>query len=72
MFRRLAITEKTVRLIMPLEFECKNSNDEYASVDLADWFCQQAVELAEQFDARNGNDFYSQLIVRLESIALLK
>jgi len=68
-FKRLASTEETVRMNLPDEFECKRSDHEYQTSELADWLHAKADALAKQFDERNGNDYYSRLVQEAEDLA---
>ena len=44
-----------VKLELPEEFPLYNTNGTYKVKELYDYFYKQAEELAQQYDARNGN-----------------
>lgn len=47
-----------LRLRLPSEFPVKNDRGVYQISDLITWYEEQLVDIARQFDARNGNDAY--------------
>ncbi|MDE6987479.1 MAG: hypothetical protein K2P55_11295, partial [Bacteroides acidifaciens] len=48
-----------VRLSLPEEFPLYRADGVYAVSELRDYFYQQAMELAQRYDARNGNSGYT-------------
>jgi len=49
----------TLRLKLPLDFPLYNEANKYEAAALGEWFDHEARAMAEAFDARNGNRFYS-------------
>lgn len=49
-------------LRLPRSFPGYQENGEYATSELRAWFDREATELAALFDARNGNDGYTQAL----------
>lgn len=58
----------TLRMRLPESFPARYAAGEYDVVALRDWFAGRAAELAGQFDARNGNDFYRRRIAEGEQL----
>lgn len=52
----------TIDLALPQSFRKYSDNHRYSTGDLAEFFQRQADELAKQFDARNGTDFFSRTL----------
>ena len=52
----------TVTLILPKNFALYQENRQYQTKVLADWFYEQALTIAKQFDARNGYPYYQNKI----------
>ncbi|MEM7476122.1 MAG: hypothetical protein AAF483_14100 [Planctomycetota bacterium] len=50
------------KMRIPNELGCWNEEERYSSSDLAGWFSQETQSLADQFNNRNGNQAYSNLI----------
>lgn len=48
----------TIRVRTPATFPARTESGEYEVNALRDWFTQQAAELADRFDRRNGNDYH--------------
>lgn len=48
-----------ITLIFPREFPLFNEDHHYSAKALADYFYNEAKQLAERFDARNGNRYYT-------------
>lgn len=60
---------KPRKLLLPKDFELNREDDLYSPSDLAAWFKQQAQSLADQFDARNQNDRYQQILAENRELA---
>ncbi|MEX0717360.1 MAG: hypothetical protein WD066_12270 [Planctomycetaceae bacterium] len=58
------------RFRLPPDLPCRREHDSYKPAELADWFHQEAWKLAEQFDARNGNTWFSDTMRRNREVAL--
>lgn len=56
---RLSRQTPTIPLSLPKKFACWQADGLYDSAALAQWLNQQAVEIAQKFDRRNGNDRFS-------------
>lgn len=67
-FKRMADSETSIRLTVPDSFDFKRNDDEYQCTELAQWFHARATLLADQFNQRNGNDYFSKLIANDESL----
>ena len=59
---KLGKEESEIKLRMPQEAPCFRSDGKYAAAELANWFEQDAMDLAARFDKRNGNDYVSRSI----------
>lgn len=59
------------KLKMPRELACFREDDTYDLSELADWFGQQAIALADRFNQRNGNQRYHDLIAENRELAKL-
>ena len=57
------------KLNLPKEIDCYQENDLYNIEALADWFDKATIQLAEQFNQRNGNKYYTHC--RLDKRGLL-
>ena len=60
---------KSRKLRLPAALPCHAEDDLYAPGELAEWFDQQAGDLAERFNRRNGNDYFTQLIEESRALA---
>ena len=50
------------KLRIPKQFGCYRPDEQYDPALLADWFAAETRQLADQFNARNGNDRYDHLL----------
>lgn len=57
--------QATLKIRLPDYFPRYNEMNAYRVFDLADWFTKRLGELAERFDARNGNDWYSTRVAEV-------
>ncbi|MGE0607439.1 MAG: hypothetical protein AB7O62_10120 [Pirellulales bacterium] len=48
------------KLSLPKALPCWRDDDTYQAADLASWFGDQAADIAAQFNARNGNDYFTR------------
>lgn len=63
-FERLASQKpRAKRFRIPETLAIHNAEELYEPATLAHWFQSQAVEIAQRFDTRNGNDFISSCLV---------
>ena len=69
LFQKLSATQPTIKLQMPSGFDCHRDDGTYQSSDLASWFSTQSRKLASQFDARNENSYYTELIAETDELA---
>lgn len=67
-FEKMAKSESTIRLHMTDEFELKREDQTYDCDELANWLKQQTAELASQFDQRNGNNYYAELMASSKNL----
>ena len=49
------------RFRLPEQLPCTVEDEQYNVAELAGWFASEAAKLADQFNRRNGNDYYTQL-----------
>jgi len=63
--------KETLKLRLPQTFAIWNEKDRYKVLDLASWITQQLRDLAGRFDARNGNDYFTQRIAELQQLKKL-
>ena len=56
-----------VRLSLPEEFPLYRADGVYAVSELRDYFYQQAADLAQRYDARNGNSGYTDRLKEIVS-----
>ena len=61
---------KPLKLRIPTSMACHADGDAYNPAELARWFHTEADQLAQAFNSRNGNNFYSSLLE--ESAGLTK
>lgn len=59
-FRQLAGQRETVALDLPHDFPLWRPDGVYPTAQLAEWFSQQAAQIAARFDRRNGSTWYAQ------------
>jgi hypothetical protein len=57
------------KLALPAGLECYREDGQYDVSELAAWFRQQATDIVQKFDSRNGNDYYSKKMDRLATFA---
>lgn len=55
-------SQRKRKLNLPSQFPCYDTECQYAPAELASWFADQAKQIADQFNRRNGNEHYSQLM----------
>ncbi|MEQ8786146.1 MAG: hypothetical protein RIC55_07595 [Pirellulaceae bacterium] len=60
LMRRLATTGRSRKMRLPRSFPLYDESGSYRPAELADWFEAESRQLIQQFDRRNGNDFYSR------------
>jgi hypothetical protein len=60
-----------LKLRLPETFALWNDGDRYQVADLAAWCTGQLEDLARQFDARNGNDYFKRRIAELQTLKKL-
>ena len=65
----LAENTEKISLLMPRDFPLYTQEGEYNLQDLLNWFESEAKTIAQQFDLRNGNQYYSE---RLQELSTLK
>ena len=59
------------KLRLPMKFELYAEEDSYLPSDLSTWLWKETNDLAERFNARNGNDFYSRHIAESREVSRL-
>src|SRR5262249_25211206 len=62
----------TVRLRLPASCPFVNEQGQYPIEQLHDWLAGEMRALAERFNARNGNDWYSRRIERERELLALR
>ncbi len=61
LFSEIAKTDTNeVYLRLPSDFEKHSADGNYSVAEMRDFFYNTAKDIAEKFDARNGNDFFAQ------------
>jgi hypothetical protein len=65
---RCSPRRRKLKLTESLPVHCVD--DRYAPLELAQWFGEQVKELAQRFDLRNGNDYFSRRLADIRSFAL--
>ena len=55
---RAAQTDETLSLSLPKEFALYREDGRYNAAELAQWFYEQALDIAKKFDQRNGYPYY--------------
>src|SRR5262249_50307120 len=66
LFGQLAENGKTtMKLRLPQQFPLYMEDGQYELNNVSGWFSEQTADLARQFDARNGNDFFRKQITKL-------
>ena len=63
-----AKTKKDQKLVIPTSLACHREDHTYDPAELAGWFHEEAKQLAERFDARNGNNRYGKLLAESETL----
>lgn len=56
---------QTLKIRLPEFFPLYNEMNAYRVSELAHWFTQRVRELAQRFDERNGNDWYSKKVANV-------
>lgn len=70
-FDRLGTSRPQPRRVrLPESFPLYREDSRYSPLSLADWFRSQSQELAEAFDARNGNSYVSWELARDRMVSL--
>ena len=70
LIRSLAASGKSERkLRLPPKLPCYRQQSQYDLGELADWLEQEAGAIAEQFNRRNGNTYYSELMQESRELA---
>lgn len=59
------------KLRLPTKFELYTDDDSYLPSELSAWLWKATHDLADRFNARNGNDFYSQHIAESREVGRL-
>ncbi|MEQ8786145.1 MAG: hypothetical protein RIC55_07590 [Pirellulaceae bacterium] len=65
LMRKIADTGRRRKMRLPRAFPLYDESAMYQPSELADWFDAQSRPLIEQFDRRNGNDYYSRVVPTL-------
>lgn len=60
LFRELSKKKADASLELPAKSGVWREDGIYNTSVLADWFYKQASNIAESFDKRNGNDYYTK------------
>jgi len=71
LMERLAERGRPRKIKLPNTFPPHNESDRYDCGQLRDWFEAESSQLADAFDARNGNDYYRNALrkeLRFESV----
>ena len=71
LMEQLAARRNQRKFQLPPEFPCYQRDDQYRCDVVRQWFQQQNETLAEAFDRRNGNDYFSQQLresLRFENV----
>jgi hypothetical protein len=72
LFERLAESgRQLLKLRLPEDFPARTESGDYAPADLVAWLNEQLLDMANRFDARNGNDFFRRRIAELPKIKAL-
>lgn len=67
LFKKLiAAGHETVKMTLPSAIPFAQANNEYATEEVLAWLIKEITALETQFNARNGNDFYSKLVEKGE------
>ena len=62
-FEALAVASpQALKLKIPQSMDCFVENSEYLPAELSVWFAAETLKLAGQFNSRNGNEAYTQMI----------
>jgi hypothetical protein len=65
LMRRLAATKRPRKMRLPRTFPLYDESGSYRPAALAEWFDAESRQLLEQFDRRNGNDYYSREVPKM-------
>ncbi len=57
------------RLLLPADHPCHRNDDQYDPAELAAWYRQEAESLADQFNRRNGNDYFTRWLNETHELA---
>ena len=60
-----------MRLRLPAVLPAADARGRHALPELAQWFQERATDLADRFDARNGNDFHHRRLAERTELATL-
>ena len=50
------------KLNLPSQLPCYEQECKYTPAELANWFSERTQQLADQFNRRNGNEYYNEII----------
>ena len=62
---------RMLKLRLPDAFPLKSGANEYDARQMHQWFSDQLLDLAQRFDARNGNDYHTRLANESEELLKL-
>ncbi|PHR91899.1 MAG: hypothetical protein COA78_33920 [Blastopirellula sp.] len=62
----------TRKLRLPSSLPCYREDAKYDPMELSHWFYNQANDLAQRFNQRNGNQYYSEILQESHELALAK
>ena len=68
LFQRTFPSESRLRLNVPESMACYREDADYQCAELAQWFQAEAKSLAQQFNQRNGNEYYTTLMAEPEAL----
>lgn len=60
------------KLNLPSQLPCYEKECKYSPAELAHWFKEQTQQLADQFNRRNGNEYYNEIIAESRELTGLE
>lgn len=62
-------SQRKRKLTLPPQLPCFDKENRYDPAELASWFAKESQQLADQFNRRNGNEYYNEFIAESRELA---
>lgn len=65
------LSKRKRKLNLPSQLPCYDKDGKYDPVELSKWFSKETQQLAEQFNRRNGNEYYNEIVAESRELVRL-